>query len=195
MQRKLLRASLYPLVVCLMTACSNSPTHEDPLTQESGEGEEGTPPADLPPDGDLCNGVAVDLQTDPDHCGECDNPCWGRTTQEDIEIGGDLLELSCVAGVCQNFWTECYPLQYLEPQGQSCADRCGAAGCSPNGCADQTLVIWRDVEVPVGIPGAACPYSSEVAELQPDYQCEDPLPPNEAAGILADYFSCCCNPE
>jgi hypothetical protein len=179
------------LGISLLLCCGGDPV-VDMTTQEVGEGEEGStpdmPPTDMPVE-TLCDGMSVDLQTDPRHCGECDNHC-PSVSGDDPDL--DLDHASCVSGTCQNFWTGCVGLPAFE--GQSCTEFCGANGCQQGGCAGQTVLVWRGVK-PEGIGGeATCTQDTTAVDLQDAYSCDDLLTTVTVPDGDGDYFSCCCGP-
>lgn len=90
---------------------------QGPVDQGTGDqGRDANPPVDTGRDMSIgpamCDGMLVDLRTDPNHCGECDNPC-------DPDHG------QCVGGTC-----EC------ELGGTACGDAnlCTPTDFDPNNC-------------------------------------------------------------
>ena len=134
----------------------------------------------------MCDGQEVDLQTDKNHCGACDNACHGSAV-DDPNL--DLDTQACVAGECQTAWDLCADLSLFA--AQSCESMCDN-GCVQNGCNGETLLIKRDVPS-IGI-GLTCEHDTSKMQVESGYQCGDPLPVATASGNNLDLFSCCCAP-
>ncbi len=101
-----------PATTCVNGACVGG--------DGTGTAPGGAPPCSCPPGETCCDGACVDLNSDPAHCGRCDQPCPPGQT--------------CCDGVCKNLQLDpqnCGECGKRCPSGQVCAGgRCGG-DCPP----------------------------------------------------------------
>jgi hypothetical protein len=115
-------------------------------------------------EGAACDGLCLDLDTDPDHCGQCDNVC------------ADTFEDACQVGRCVQT-TSC-----STERNTSCEELCASEGLGPS-----VEVDWGGGSVGVGREyyGTQTCYSTG----GPLHSCSDrPVDPD--VGILS--FICAC---
>lgn len=104
-----------------------------------------------------CAGVCIDAQSDPLHCGGCDQPCTVGAALEGQDVNG-----GCMGGDCQPWWGGCF----VPEPGSTCTSQCAQEGarCAAQACGAQTVVRYDlDGECEQGQQGVLEPLDCDEA--------------------------------